>query len=154
LKIPSALDVGLGSISAWRRFVVPTTFLVFVRNARSFSWNDLLLRYAICRFASQVVGREGFGEHPIDLIGPTTVMFDNLIGNLRAKARHRCAYLPFGAGPRICIGMSFAMLEMVVLLATFVRGFRFKTTPGHCVALVTNLTLRAKNGLPLPIDPV
>jgi hypothetical protein len=82
LKIPSALDVGLGSISAWRCFVVPTTILVFVRNARSFSWNDLLLRCAICRFASQVVGREGFGEHPIDLIGPTTIMFDNLIGNL------------------------------------------------------------------------
>jgi hypothetical protein len=82
LKIPSALDVGLGAISAWRRFVMPTTILVFVRNARSLSWNDLLLRCVICRFASQVVGREGFGEYPIDLIGPTTVMFDNLIGNL------------------------------------------------------------------------
>jgi hypothetical protein len=37
---------------------------------------------AICRFASQVMRREGFGEHPIDLIGPTTVMFDNLIDYL------------------------------------------------------------------------
>jgi len=86
LKIPSALDIGLGSISAWRRFVVPTTILVFVRNARSSSWNDLLLRCAICRFASQVVG-----EHPIDLIGPTTVMFDNLKGNLS----HASLLMPF-----------------------------------------------------------
>jgi len=70
----------------------------------------------------------------------------------RVKARHRCAYMPFGAGPRTCIGMSFAMLEMVVLLATFVRGFRFKTTPGHRITLATNLTLRAKNGLPLLIE--
>ena len=72
----------------------------------------------------------------------------------RVKARHRCAYMPFGAGPRTCIGMSFAMLEMVVLLATFVRGFRFKTTPGHRIALAPNLTLRAKNGLPLLIESV
>jgi len=72
----------------------------------------------------------------------------------RAKARHRCSYLPFGAGPRTCIGASFAMLEMAVLLATLVRGFRFKTTPGHRVALATNLTLRAKNGLPLSIEPM
>ncbi len=70
----------------------------------------------------------------------------------RVKARHRCAYLPFGAGPRLCIGRGFAMLEMIVLLATFVRGFRFKTTPGHRVKLATHLTLRAKNGLPLSIE--
>ena len=44
LKIPSALDVGLGSITPWRRFVVPTTILVFVRNARRVSRNELLLR--------------------------------------------------------------------------------------------------------------
>ena len=43
-KIPSALDVGLGSITAWRRFVVPTTILVFVRNAHRVSRNELLLR--------------------------------------------------------------------------------------------------------------
>jgi hypothetical protein len=80
--IPSALNVGLRSITAWRPFIVPTTILVFVRNARRFSRNDLLLRCAICRFASQVMSREGLGVHPIDLIGPTTIMFDNLIDYL------------------------------------------------------------------------
>lgn len=71
----------------------------------------------------------------------------------RAKSRHRCAYLPFGAGPRICIGMNFAMLEMTVILAILVRDFRFSLLPGHRVELATNLTLRAKNGLPLKIEP-
>ena len=61
---------------------MPTTILVFVRNARRISRKDLLLRCAICRFASQAMRREGFGEHPIDLIGPTTVMFDNRIDYL------------------------------------------------------------------------
>ncbi len=70
----------------------------------------------------------------------------------KVKARHRCAYMPFGAGPRICIGSNFAMLEMTTILATLVRGFRFKPAPGHQVALASHLTLRAKNGLPLVIE--
>ena len=70
----------------------------------------------------------------------------------RAKDRHRCAYLPFGAGPRICIGMNFAMLEMLVILVMLVRSFRFRILPGHRIELATNLTLRAKNGLPLKIE--
>ena len=72
----------------------------------------------------------------------------------RAKNRHRCAYLPFGAGPRICIGMNFAMLEMTVILATLMRHFRFSLVPGHHIELATNLTLRSKNGLPLNISPL
>ncbi len=66
-----------------------------------------------------------------------------------AKARHRCAYLPFGAGPRICIGMGFAMLEMITILATLVRDFRFKTVPGHRAELDISFTTRPKGGLPL-----
>lgn len=72
----------------------------------------------------------------------------------KEKARHRCAYLPFGAGPRICIGMNFAMLEMTTILATLVRDFRFKTVPGHKPALAPNVTLRTKGGLPLIVEPV
>jgi len=72
----------------------------------------------------------------------------------KARARHRCAYLPFGAGPRICIGMSFAMIEMQVILATLVRQFRFRTVPGRKLALATTITLRAKGGLPLRIEPL
>jgi len=72
----------------------------------------------------------------------------------KVRARHRCAYLPFGAGPRICIGMNFAMLEMTTILATLVRDFRFKTVPGHRMELAPTLTLRPKGGLPLLIELV
>lgn len=72
----------------------------------------------------------------------------------KAKARHRCAYLPFGAGPRICIGMGFAMLEMVAILATLVREFRFTTVEGHRVELAPDFTTRPKGGLPLNIAKI
>ena len=41
------------------------------------------------------------------------------------------SYLPFGAGPRACIGASFAMQEMIIMLATIVRGFRLDVAPNH-----------------------
>jgi cytochrome P450 len=72
----------------------------------------------------------------------------------KAKARPRCAYLPFGAGPRICIGMSFAMLEMVTILATLVRDFRFEPVEGPHIELAPDFTTRAKGGLPVRVTSV
>jgi cytochrome P450 len=72
----------------------------------------------------------------------------------KVKARHRCAYLPFGAGPRVCIGMNFAMLEMVAILATLIRDFRLATVPGHRLELEPSFTTRPKGGLPLMIEPL
>jgi cytochrome P450 len=71
----------------------------------------------------------------------------------KVKARHRCAYLPFGAGPRICIGMNFAMLEMVAILATLVRDFRLESVPGHRLELEPSFTTRPKGGLPVFVEP-
>jgi len=61
-----------------------------------------------------------------------------------AKARHRFSYLPFGGGPRICVGRSFAMLEIVTILATLVREFRFHPTPGFKPQLFASVSLRPK----------
>lgn len=46
------------------------------------------------------------------------------------------------------------MLEMTTILATLVRDFRFKTTPGHRMELAPTLTTRPKGGLPLMIESV
>jgi cytochrome P450 len=59
----------------------------------------------------------------------------------------RFAYLPFGAGPRICIGMSFAMQEAMVLLASIVRRYRLELAPGENVEPLARITLRPKGGL-------
>jgi cytochrome P450 len=71
----------------------------------------------------------------------------------QTKARPRCAYLPFGAGPRICIGASFAMIEATVVLAHLIHAFRFKAVAGHRPHPVARVTLRPRGGMPLYIEP-
>ena len=58
------------------------------------------------------------------------------------------AYLPFGGGPRLCIGQSFAKMEAVLLLATIAQRFRLRHAPGHeTVKPLPSLTLRPGNRL-------
>ena len=63
--------------------------------------------------------------------------------------RDRYAYLPFGAGPRICIGMSFALTEATAILATLLRSFRLHLRRGHCPRMQLRVTLRPGGGMPM-----
>jgi cytochrome P450 len=63
----------------------------------------------------------------------------------------RFAYLPFGAGPRVCIGASFSLQEAVIVLATIVRAVRLDLVEGHEVMPVQRITLRPGNGLPMRV---
>src|SRR5688572_9886094 len=58
------------------------------------------------------------------------------------KTSLRKAYIPFSAGPRVCLGASFAMQEAVLILACLAREFRFEPAPGHTPKPVSRLTLR------------
>jgi cytochrome P450 len=63
------------------------------------------------------------------------------------RSRPRSAYLPFGGGRRVCIGQSFALMEMVLIAAIMSQRFTFDLAPGEPVELEATLTLRPKNGV-------
>jgi cytochrome P450 len=65
-------------------------------------------------------------------------------------ARHRYAYLPFGAGPRVCIGMGFALLEGPLVLATMLRHARFEAL-GPDEPVASSATLRPRRGVPMRV---
>lgn len=67
----------------------------------------------------------------------------------RREQIDRYAYIPFGAGPRICIGMGFALQEAIIVLATILKRFRLDLQPGAEIEPVQRVTLRPKNGLPV-----
>jgi cytochrome P450 len=70
----------------------------------------------------------------------------------RAAARPRFAYIPFGAGPRICIGAGFALTEAVLILATIAQRYRLRLKPGHPVEPQGLITLRPRYGLQMFLE--
>jgi cytochrome P450 len=61
--------------------------------------------------------------------------------------RPRFAYVPFAAGPRMCIGNAFATMEMGIVLAMIASRFRLELVPDRPVALEPSVTLRPRDGL-------
>lgn len=57
------------------------------------------------------------------------------------------AYFPFGGGPRACIGASFAMMEIILVLATIGQRFRLELVPNHPVEIYPAMSLRPKDGV-------
>jgi cytochrome P450 len=65
--------------------------------------------------------------------------------------KRRFAYMPFGAGPRICIGMQFALMEATAILATLVRGAHVTPDPDHRIRPLVRITMRPEGGMPMTV---
>jgi cytochrome P450 len=63
----------------------------------------------------------------------------------------RFQFMPFGAGPRVCIGAAFATIEAIIMLATFVRAARFETISDFDPQPSGQMFLLPKNGMPMRV---
>ena len=68
------------------------------------------------------------------------------------KERHPRAYLPFGGGPRSCVGQHFAMMEAALILAMIARRYRLEPVEGQPVEPEPLVTLRPRNGVQLRLE--
>ncbi|MCI0699050.1 cytochrome P450 [candidate division KSB1 bacterium] len=83
---------------------------------------------------------------------PQPEKFDPERWRPEAEARRpKFSYLPFGAGPRVCIGESFAWMEGILVLATLAQRWQMRLMPEHPIALQPMITLRPRYGVQMMI---
>lgn len=127
---------------------------------------SLRLYPPVPRFDREAIAADRLGEHEIrpgDLVSiwpwiihrhkrlwtdPDAFDPDRFVAG-RKHDRHRFQYLPFGGGPRTCVGARLAMAEALTILAIWLTHWRFAPLPGKRVQTSGMVTLRPKGGLPL-----
>lgn len=109
---------------------------------------DELAGQAIARGTMVVIAPFVLHRHRALWSRPDRFDPNRFLGEAR-DAIDRFAYLPFGVGPRICIGATFAMQEASIVVATIMRSFNLELAPGHAVWPVQKVTLRPRGGLPM-----
>ena len=99
-----------------------------------------------------VVSLWNLHRHPAFWEQPERFDPDRFAASRAGHDRH-LAFLPFGAGPRTCIGNHFALVEGVLLLALIAQRYELTLVPGQKVETELAVTLRPRHGLPMILKP-
>ncbi|MCO5598082.1 hypothetical protein L7F22_052173 [Adiantum nelumboides] len=97
------------------------------------------------------VFRKTIKDEKLDALEFNPLRFAN--GVLKA-CKQPSAFLPFGGGPRICVGQNFAMMEAKIVLSMILQKFRFRVSPGYRHAPIARLTLQPEHGMQILLEPL
>ena len=134
---------------------------VFLEAMRLYPPAPILARTPVSdvRLGTELIPKDTPVYIPIYAIHRHTALWDHpdrfdpdRFGHDAVRARHRYTYIPFGAGPRICIGMSFALTEAVAILATLLQSVRLRLRPDYVPELKMRATLRPAAGMPMLVE--
>ena len=101
----------------------------------------------------RIIGLYIYGVHHNPSIWSDSEAFDpSRFDPEKIKDRHSFSYLPFGGGPRLCIGANFAMMEMTWFLIRFVQRFDFTLMENQNIQMDPLITLRPKNGVKIRLQ--
>jgi cytochrome P450 len=107
---------------------------------------DQISGYAVPQDAIVVMSQYILHRHPDFWSAPEQFQPERFTPVQEAR-RHRFAYIPFGEGPRMCIGKAFAIMEMHLILATLAQVYTLQVVPEHPVVPALAVTLRPRDGL-------
>lgn len=81
------------------------------------------------------------------------VFFPERFTKAKKKVRHSFAFVPFGGGPRLCIGKQFAMMEMKLILAKMVKRYKMELVDGQHIEASALVNLQPQNAIKMKIEP-
>lgn len=134
---------GIGRLLSETLRLYPPVWIMERRVARS----DTVGGYTLARGSSVLVSPFALHRHPDYWDRPDRFDPD------RFRRGVPPVYMPFGSGPRSCIGREFALLEAKIVLAAVLRAFVLHPVPGFRVEPLPGITLRLRNGLRLMLEP-
>jgi len=115
--------------------------------------DDVICGYRVPK--GSVIGISSFVIHRRADLWPNPEGFDpDRFTPANAAQRPKYAYMPFGGGPRTCIGNGFSMMELQVILPMIIQRTRLDLEPGFRLELDPSITLRPTHGIPVTRSPV
>ena len=115
--------------------------------------DDVLLGHSVAAGSLVFLSPWVLHRHPDVWERPEVFDPDRFLADGRGEAVERFAYVPFGAGPNLCIGRDFALLEAALVIAAVGSRYRFAPLRGHRVDAEPLVTIRPKGGLPMRLHP-